>query len=246
MTHGRSTVVVRAQIATTVVNPLPATVGMAVISPYEDQGGTRNAAELRSRSLLVEGRQVRLCPAQSRNFTMYDGSEMVRTKDRVTLSVKPEPPRPLTRELAPADPFPIDALGPLLRDAVQAIHDKLQAPLAIGGQSVLGTATLAVQGHADVQLPTGKRDLFRVFSSLLRNPANARAAVTLKPCGPSDTERRSCANSTTRTFPTIKTRKEPGSVRATIQRRASRGIGQPSNSHWINWARCPRRPSSLS
>src|SRR5215469_1385295 len=86
----------------------------------------------------------------------YDGSEMVRTKDRVTLSVNPEPPRPLARELPPADPFPIDALGPLLRDAVQAIHDKLQAPLAIGGQSVLGTATLAVQGHADVELPTGQ------------------------------------------------------------------------------------------
>jgi len=129
---------------------------MAVISPYEDQGGTRNAAELRSRSFLLQGRNGRLCPTQSRNFTMYDGSEMVRTKDRVTLSVKPEPPRPLARELPPADPFPIDALGPLLRDAVQAIHDKLQAPLAIGGQSVLGTATLAVQGHADVQLPTGQ------------------------------------------------------------------------------------------
>ena len=67
---------------------------------------------------------------------MYDGSKMVRTKGHVTLSVKPEPPRPLARELPPADPFPIDALGPLLRDAVQAIHDKLQAPLAIGGQSV--------------------------------------------------------------------------------------------------------------
>src|SRR5215469_6361704 len=133
LAHGRSTVVGRAQIAATVVNPLPATVGMAVISPYEDQGGTRNAAELRSRSFLLQGRKGRLCPTQSRNFTMYDGSEMVRTKDRVTLSVKPEPPRPLTRELPPADPFPIDALGPLLRDAVQAIHDKLQAPLAIGG-----------------------------------------------------------------------------------------------------------------
>jgi hypothetical protein len=46
---------------------------------------------------------------------MYDGSEMVRTKDCVTLSVKSEPPRPLARELPPADPFPIDALGPLLR-----------------------------------------------------------------------------------------------------------------------------------
>jgi hypothetical protein len=35
--------------------------------------------------------------------------------------------------------------------------------------------------------------------------------VTLKPCGPSDAESRSCANSATRTFPTIKTRQERGS-----------------------------------
>ena len=82
---GRSTVVLRAPIAATVVNPLPATVGMAVISPYEDQRGTRNAAALRS---PLEARQDRLCLAQSRNSTMYDGSEMVRTKDRIALSVE--------------------------------------------------------------------------------------------------------------------------------------------------------------
>jgi hypothetical protein len=41
LAHGRSTVVVRVQIAATAVNLLPATVGMAVISPYEDQGGAR-------------------------------------------------------------------------------------------------------------------------------------------------------------------------------------------------------------
>src|SRR5215472_3528509 len=125
LAHGRSTVVGRAQIAATVVNPLPATVGMAVISPDEDQGGMRNAAELRSRSFLLQGRQGRLCPTQSRNFTMYDGSEMVRTKDRVTLSVKPEPPRPLTRELPPADPFPIDALGPLLHGSALGSHSPI-------------------------------------------------------------------------------------------------------------------------
>jgi len=114
---GRSTVVLRAPIAATVVNPLPATVGMAVISPYEDQRGTRNAAALRSRSFLLEARQDRLCLAQSRNSTMYDGSEMVRTKDRIALSVKPEPPRPLVRELPPADKTGCDteALWPIGR-----------------------------------------------------------------------------------------------------------------------------------
>jgi len=67
---------------------------------------------------------------------------------------KPEPPRPLQRELPPAKPFPVDALGSLLGDAARAIHDQIQAPLAICGQSVLAVATLATQGHADVELPT--------------------------------------------------------------------------------------------
>jgi hypothetical protein len=67
----------------------------------------------------------------------------------------PEPPRPLMRELPPADPFPVDALGALLAPTARAIHDRVQAPLAICGQSVLGAATLAVQGHANVELPMG-------------------------------------------------------------------------------------------
>jgi hypothetical protein len=66
-----------------------------------------------------------------------------------------EPPRPLTRELPPADPFPIDALGDMLGAAARAIYDRVQAPLATCGQSVLAAVALAVQGHADVVLPIG-------------------------------------------------------------------------------------------
>jgi hypothetical protein len=66
-----------------------------------------------------------------------------------------EPPRPLIRELPPADPFPTDALGDLLGTAATAIHERVQCPIAICGQSVVATATLATQAHADVQLPTG-------------------------------------------------------------------------------------------
>jgi putative DNA primase/helicase len=68
---------------------------------------------------------------------------------------KPEPPRPLIRELPPADPFPIDALGDILGNAANGIHDKVQAPMAICAQSVLAAATLTVQGYADIELPTG-------------------------------------------------------------------------------------------
>jgi Protein of unknown function (DUF3987) len=66
-----------------------------------------------------------------------------------------EPPQPRTRELPPPDPFPVDALGGILRPAAIAIQDRIRAPLAIAAQSVLATATLAVQPHADVVLPIG-------------------------------------------------------------------------------------------
>ena len=36
-------------------------------------------------------------------------------------------------------------------------NDRVQAPQAICGQSVLAAATLTVQGHADVELPTGQK-----------------------------------------------------------------------------------------
>ena len=68
-----------------------------------------------------------------------------------------EPPRPLMRELPPADPFPVGALGDVLAPAARAINNRVQAPLAICGQSVLAAATLAVQGHADIELPTGQK-----------------------------------------------------------------------------------------
>src|SRR5262249_18628463 len=77
---------------------------------------------------------------------VIDASEMFAT----------EPPRPLSRELPRADPFPVHALGDVLGKAAEAINDKVQAPMAICAQSVLAAATLAAQAHADVVLPTGQ------------------------------------------------------------------------------------------
>lgn len=56
--------------------------------------------------------------------------------------------------IPPADPFPIDALGDVLGAAAKGINDRVQAPMAMCGQSILGAATLAAQGHADVELPS--------------------------------------------------------------------------------------------
>jgi uncharacterized protein DUF3987 len=70
--------------------------------------------------------------------------------------VSVERPLPLVRELQPATPFPVEALGPVLGGAARAVHEHVQSPLAMCGQAVLAAATLAVQGHANVELATGQ------------------------------------------------------------------------------------------
>ena len=64
-----------------------------------------------------------------------------------------EAPRPLFRELAAATPYPVDALGSILALAASAIVDRVQCPDALATQSVLAAASLAVQAHADVEIP---------------------------------------------------------------------------------------------
>jgi hypothetical protein len=59
-------------------------------------------------------------------------------------------PEPLRRALAPADPFPLDALGAILAPMARKLREVVQAPDALCGQSVFASAALAVQGHANV------------------------------------------------------------------------------------------------
>lgn len=69
-----------------------------------------------------------------------------------------EGPQPLVREIPPAAPYPVAALGPL-RAAVEAVQGMAQAPMAIPAQSALAVASLAVQGFANVETLGGARPL---------------------------------------------------------------------------------------
>jgi hypothetical protein len=82
--------------------------------------------------------------------------------------------------LPPADPFPVDALGDLLGPAARAIHDHVQAPLAICGQSVLAASTLAVQGHADVELPTRQVKPLTNFYLTIAETGERKTAVDME------------------------------------------------------------------
>ena len=66
-----------------------------------------------------------------------------------------EGPIPLIDEVSEPSEFPVESLGPILKKAVLAIQAKVQAPTAIGAQSVLAATTEVLQNYVDVELPTG-------------------------------------------------------------------------------------------
>ena len=59
--------------------------------------------------------------------------------------------------------FPFHGLGKLLGDAARSIADGVQAPDALAGGSVLASAALAAQAHADIVMPHGQRSPLSVF-----------------------------------------------------------------------------------
>ena len=98
--------------------------------------------------------------------------------------VEIEPPRPLQRPLEPADPFPMEALGNVLGEAALAIVDQVQCPEAIAGQSVLAVATLAVQAHADIELPQGSTAPLSSFFLTVASSGERKSTADRKALGP--------------------------------------------------------------
>ena len=79
-----------------------------------------------------------------------------------------EGPQPLIREIPAGLPYPVEALGPL-RAAVEAVQGMTQAPVAIPAASALATASLAVQGFADVETIGGSRPTSLYFLTIAKS-----------------------------------------------------------------------------
>lgn len=71
--------------------------------------------------------------------------------------------RPLQRELPQPQPFPLDALGPVMSDAAKKMVEVIQAPPAMCGQSLLAAASLAVQSQADALIDGRRYPLSEYF-----------------------------------------------------------------------------------
>jgi hypothetical protein len=85
-------------------------------------------------------------------------------------------PDPLTRELPPGDPYPLDALGSVLSSATGVLHEVIQAPDAICGQSVIAAAALAVQAYADVEIDGRVYPTSEYFMSVAKTGERKTAA----------------------------------------------------------------------
>ena len=151
--------------------------------------------------------------------------EFVASRDRQRPSTKEEPPRPRTRKIPPGKPFPVEALGNVLGPAASAIHDRIQAPFAIGAQSVLGAATLAAQSHADVVLPIGpdgeKRPLSNFFEQS-RPQASAKVHVIMRRHGLFENMQQGYARKMTRPSQQTATITRHGNRRATQRRKTKK------------------------
>jgi hypothetical protein len=62
-------------------------------------------------------------------------------------------PQPLVADETRAAEYPLQALGPMLAAAAQALEATVQCPPAMAAQSVLTVAALGVQGHYDAEHP---------------------------------------------------------------------------------------------
>ncbi len=86
-------------------------------------------------------------------------------------------PFPLVPESEKSEPYPVEALGPILGDAAKAIHEALRTPVALCGQAVLAAAAHAVQGLANVQMADGRSIPLSVFLLTIADTGERKTAV---------------------------------------------------------------------
>lgn len=80
---------------------------------------------------------------------MQDGDRSTRTGPDLSLPTWPEA-LPLVAKVEP-EPYPIDALPPLIRAAVEEVAGFVKAPIAMVASSALASLSLASQAHIDVR-----------------------------------------------------------------------------------------------
>lgn len=92
-------------------------------------------------------------------------------------------PIPLYYEQAPAQPFPLNALGNILGPVVRKLIEDVQAPDAVCAHAVMAAASLATQGHANIEIDGRIIALSLYFVSIAESGERKSAVdkIALKP-----------------------------------------------------------------
>lgn len=85
-------------------------------------------------------------------------------------------PEPLRRPPLEPPQYPVDALGECLGAAAMRLHEVVQCPLALCGQSLLAAASLAAQAHADVVID-GRRELLSLWHLTVAESGERKSAA---------------------------------------------------------------------
>ena len=93
-------------------------------------------------------------------------------------------PEPLEVVDTAAPVYPVEALGPILGGAAKALHEEIQAPLSMCGQSVLTAAAMCVQGHVNVQPPHGRPHPVSLFAMTTGGSGDRKSATDREAMAP--------------------------------------------------------------
>jgi hypothetical protein len=106
-----------------------------------------------------------------------------KVKDTKSIGTEWREQKPLYRPLPESAPYPVEALGDILGGAVETMSKIIQAPKAICANSILASATLAVQGHIDVSIDGRIHPTSNFFISIGESGERKSAVdkVALKP-----------------------------------------------------------------
>ncbi len=122
---------------------------------YYEHGGDFNqavkcAGDLFTTTDQTTGQIISITKANQRAYMRQQDTHEQTSRQRK--NTKPLTPLPLERVVDEPEPYPMDALGPILGPAAKKMNEVIQAPDGICAQSVLGFAAHAVQGFANVTL----------------------------------------------------------------------------------------------
>lgn len=128
-------------------------------------------------------------------------------------------------EPSPEQPaaFPFDGLGPVLGAAAKSIAAHVQAPDALAAGSVLSTASLAAQPHADVRLPHGQASPLSLFILTSADSGDRKSATDSVAGAPVDEVRREQARQFAEEMEAYKADRSPGGAQ---DKEARRPVGK--------------------